>query len=72
MDEVFIRTPFAKRILKKAVEKAVKKAIGRAIDIAINDVAITHKNQEKFRLKLDVIAEMSEAELLALVEQIGR
>lgn len=71
MDEVFIRTPFAKRIIKKAVEKAVKKAIGRAIDIAINDIALTHKTQEKFRLKLDLIAEMSEAELLALVEQIG-
>lgn len=71
MDEVFIRTPFAKRILKKAIEKAVKKAIGRAVDIVINDIAITHRAQEKFRLKLDLIAEMSEAELLALVEQIG-
>ena len=71
MDEVFIRTPFAKRIIKKAVEKAVKKAIGRAVDIAINDITLTHKAQEKFRLKLDLIAEMSEAELLALVEQIG-
>ena len=71
MDEVFIRTPFAKRLLKKAVEKAVKKAIGRAVDVVINDIALTHKAQEKFRLKLDLIAEMSEAELLALVEQIG-
>lgn len=70
MDEVFIRTPFAKKILKKAVEKAVKKAIGRAVDVVINDIALTHKAQEKFRLKLDLVAEMSEAELLALVEQI--
>lgn len=71
MDELNIRTAFGKKLIKRTIEKAIQKALSRQIDITVNEIGMVHKAQEKFRLSVNLVAEMTEAELLALIEQIG-
>lgn len=71
MDEVLISTALGRKIIKHLLEKAIKKALSRKIDIEINRIHLKHKDQEKVTLALELVAEMTEAELNALIEQIG-
>lgn len=71
MDELVIRTAFAKKLLQKAAEQTVKKILKRKISFTINDISINHGEGRDVFVAVNVVANMTEAELAALVEQIG-
>lgn len=71
MDELVIKTAFAKKLLQKAAEQAVKKILKRKISFTINNIAINHGEGRDVFVAVNMVANMTEAELTALVEQIG-
>lgn len=66
-----IQSGFLRRLVSAAVGKAIQKQ-GIDADVQLNDLRMnyTDKNR-KVRVHLDIDAEMSEAELVNLLEKAG-
>lgn len=71
MDELIINTLFGKRMFKRLAEKFIKRKLKRKIDINFENISMTHKENNTVDIRIHVVASMSEAELTALIEQIG-
>lgn len=71
MDELIINTLFGKKIFKRLVEKFIKRKLRRKIDIDFENISMVHKENNTVNIRIHVVASMSEAELTALIEQIG-
>ncbi len=71
MDELIINTLFGKRMLKRLAEKFIKRKLKRKIDIDFENISMVHKENNTVDIRIHVVASMSEAELTALIEQIG-
>ena len=71
MDELIINTLFCKRMFKRLAEKFIKRKLKRKIDIDFENISLVHKENNTVDIRIHVTASMSEAELTALIEQIG-
>lgn len=71
MDELIINTLFGKKMFKRLVEKLIKKKLRRTVDIDFEHISMAHKENNTVDIRIHVVASMSEAELTALIEQIG-
>lgn len=71
MDELIINTLFGKRMFKRLAEKFIKRKLKRKIDIDFENISMVHKENNTVDIRIHVVASMSEAELTALIEQIG-
>lgn len=71
MDELIINTLFGKRMFKRLTEKFIKRKLKRKIDIDFENISMVHKENNTVDIRIHVVASMSEAELTALIEQIG-
>lgn len=71
MDELIINTLFGKRMFKRLAEKFIKRKLRRKIDIDFENISMVHKENNTVDIRIHVVASMSEAELTALIEQIG-
>lgn len=71
MDELIINSVFGKRMFKRLVEKLIKKKLRRTVAIDFENISFAHRDNNTVDVRIHVTASMSEAELMALIEQIG-
>ena len=70
-DIMHIQSGFLRRLISAAVGKAIQKA-GCKANVLLNDLRVTHTDKNKnVRVHLDIDTEMSEAELVNLLEKAG-
>lgn len=71
MDELRIKTRLGQKLVEHLIEKAIRKSLSRKIDIIIHNIELSHKENDVFIVNLNLSAGMTEAEMNALIEQIG-
>ena len=71
MDELNIRTNVGMAIVERVIKNLIKKKLKRKIGICIHNLSVTHGTKDGVSVSINAVATMSEAELLALVEQLG-
>lgn len=73
MDELklSLRTNFMRNLVAKAIKKAIGKKLGTDLDILINDIKLTSIDG-KIHIHADVDAEMTNENLLKLVQTFGK
>ena len=70
-DIMHIQSLFLRRVVSAAIGKAIQKA-GCKANVLLNDMRVTHEDKNKnIRVYLDIDAEISEAELVNLLEKAG-
>ena len=69
-DIMHIQSLFLRRVVSAAIGKAIQKA-GCKANVLLNDLRVTHADKNNVRVHLDIDAEISEAELVNLLEKAG-
>ena len=70
-DIMHIQSLFLRRVVSAAIGKAIQKA-GCKANVLLNDMRVTHADKNKnVRVYSDIDAEISEAELVNLLEKAG-
>ena len=66
-----IQSLFLRRLVSAGIGKAMQKA-GCKVNVLLNDLRVNHTDQnKKVRVHLDIDVEMTEAELINLLEKAG-
>lgn len=71
-DIMHIQSSFLRGVVARAINKAVQKQGYQSTEVKLNDIFAGYSEDEKkVHLHLDMDAEMSKADLMALLKQAG-
>lgn len=71
-DIMHIQSAFLRRMIAQVINKAVRKQGYKSADVKLNDIFAGYgEDEKKIHVHLDIDAEMSKADLMALLKQVG-
>jgi len=71
VDEMIIRTGFAKRIISSVVEKMVRKKLGKNVEMNLHDLHVEIGEKARVSLSIDICMDRGELEKLIMEKVFG-
>lgn len=66
-----IQTPFLRNIISMAVGRLIKKKGLERTYVKLNDLRVSHMNDDRIKVHLDIDAEISQGDLIEIMYRAG-